>query len=59
MDEKDYKLILTLYKLKNITKTSEKLFITQPALTKRIKKIEKDLGTDLLIRSKKEYCLPL
>lgn len=53
MDEKDYKLILTLYKLKNITKTSEKLFITQPALTKRIKKIEKDLGTDLLIRSKK------
>lgn len=53
MDEKDYKLILMLYELKSITKTSEKLFITQPALTKRIKKIEKDLGTDLLIRSKK------
>ncbi|MDD3223790.1 MAG: LysR family transcriptional regulator [Clostridium sp.] len=53
MDEKDYKLILALYKLKNITKTAEKLFITQPALTKRIKKIEKYLGADLLIRSKK------
>lgn len=53
MDEKDYELILTLYELKNITKTAEKLFITQPALTKRIKKIEKDLGTELLLRSKK------
>lgn len=53
MDEKDYKLILTLYKLKNITKASEKLFITQPALTKRIKKIEKELGAEVLIRSKK------
>ncbi|KZL90449.1 LysR family transcriptional regulator [Clostridium magnum] len=53
MDEKDYELILTLYQLKNITKTAEKLFITQPALTKRIKKIEHDLGTELLLRSKK------
>ncbi|MEY8763969.1 MULTISPECIES: LysR family transcriptional regulator [Clostridium] len=53
MDEKDYEIILTLHKLKNITKTSEKLFISQPALTKRIKKIERDLGIDLIIRSKK------
>lgn len=52
MDEKDYEIILSLYDLKNMTKTSKKLFITQPALTKRIKKIEKDLGIQLLIRSK-------
>lgn len=53
MDEKDYEMILTLYELKNITKTSEKLFISQPALTKRIKKIENDLKTELFLRSKK------
>lgn len=52
MDEKDYEIILSLYDLKNMTKTSKKLFITQPALTKRIKKIEKHLGIQLLIRSK-------
>lgn len=53
MDEKDYELILTLYELKNITKAAEKLFITQPALTQRIKKIERELGIELLLRSKK------
>lgn len=53
MDEKDYELLMELHELKNITKVSQKLFISQPALTKRIKKMEEELDTELLLRSKK------
>jgi DNA-binding transcriptional LysR family regulator len=52
MDERDYEIILTLYELKNITRTAEKLFITQPAVTNRIKKIEKFLNGKIIVRSK-------
>ena len=50
MDQKDYELILSLNKTKNITKTAEQLFVSQPALTKRIQNIEKELGTNILVR---------
>lgn len=53
MDEKDYELLIELYKNKNITKTAQKLFITQPAITKRIQKLEEELQCQLMIRSKK------
>lgn len=53
MDEKDYQLILDLYETKNITRTANRLFVTQPALTKRIKRIEEELGCELFFRSKK------
>lgn len=53
MDEKDYELLLELYESKNITKTAQKLFITQPAITKRVQKMEEELQCQLLIRSKK------
>lgn len=53
MDEKDFELLLLLYAEKNITKTSEKLYISQPALTYKIKKLEKELGIPIIIRSKK------
>lgn len=53
MDEKDYELLIELYRLKNITKAAQKLFITQPALTKRMQKIEEELQCTLLLRSRK------
>lgn len=53
MDEKDYELLIELYELKNITKAAQKLFITQPAITKRIQKMEEELQCTLLLRSKK------
>lgn len=53
MDERDWQIISTLYKYKNITKTANTLFISQPALTARIKQIENELGVKLLQRSNK------
>ncbi len=43
MDDKDYEILLALSQEKSISKAAEKLFITQPALSKRIQKIEKEL----------------
>ncbi|MDE6141312.1 MAG: LysR family transcriptional regulator, partial [Bacilli bacterium] len=42
---------------KNITKASENLNVSQPALTKAIKQLESDLNTKLFIRSKKGVVL--
>ena len=50
MDEKDFELLEVLENSKNITKAAEKLFITQSALSKRIKTIERELGIELLLR---------
>lgn len=52
MDEKDFELLCVLDETKNITKAADQLFITQSALSKRIKAIETELNTDLLVRSR-------
>lgn len=51
MDERDWQIISLLYKNKNITKTANNRYISQPALTGRIKQIEQDLGVSILTRS--------
>ena len=38
-------------KEKSITKASKKLFISQPAISKSLKKLEEDLNTVLFIRN--------
>lgn len=53
MDFTDYVVLETLEKDLNITTAAERLYITQPALTYRIKSMEKELETDLLIRTPK------
>ena len=53
MNEQDYQLLIDLYETKNITKVADQHFLTQPALTKRIRRIEEELGSELLIRSRK------
>ena len=40
-------------KEKNITKAAEKVFITQPAMTRAIKDLESQLNTKLLDRTQK------
>ena len=53
MEERDWLIIKTLYEQKNVTKTAEKLYLSQPTLTARIKHIENALGTKLLYRGNK------
>lgn len=52
MDDKDYELLILLSKTNNITHTAEQLYISQSTLSKRIRSIEKELSTELLIRSR-------
>lgn len=53
MNLKDAQIILSLNETKNMTKTAEQLFITQPALSKRIQNMESELGVPILIRHQK------
>lgn len=53
MEERDWQIIKTLYEQKNITKAARILYISQPALTARLKQIEEFLGTKLLYRGNK------
>lgn len=49
----NYKIFYEVAKCKNITKASNNLFISQPAISQVIKKLEEDLGCVLFVRSKK------
>ncbi len=48
-----YRIFVAVAKEKNITKASEKLNISQPAITKQIKNLENQLSIKLLIRKSK------
>lgn len=51
MHYQDWLIIDALYKNRNITKTAEELYVSQPALTSRIKKIEEFYNTPLITRN--------
>jgi DNA-binding transcriptional LysR family regulator len=51
MTELDWEIINTLKRTRNVTKASEFLHISQPALTKRIQKIEHELGIKIAHRN--------
>lgn len=53
MEEQDWVILLKLYEEKSITKAAEVLFISQPALTARIKQIEDRFAVQIVIRGKK------
>lgn len=53
MKTDDWQLLKTLYVTKNLTQAARLLFITQPALTKRLQYMEKNLGCQLVQRSNK------
>lgn len=50
MDERDWLILKALYEKKNITKTAESLYISQPSLTKRIQQIEKEYDRTIVRR---------
>lgn len=49
----NYKIFYEVAKCKNITKASNNLYISQPAISQVIKKLEDDLGCILFVRSKR------
>ncbi|MBR6085688.1 MAG: LysR family transcriptional regulator [Spirochaetales bacterium] len=49
----DYEMLIELYRSESITTASKRLFITQPALTKWIHRLESDLGVILVKRNTK------
>lgn len=53
MDLNAFRYFTALDKYKTISKTARKLFITQPALTNYIKRMEEELGVPLIDRSTK------
>lgn len=50
MNEKDWLILSTLLEERNITKTSKRLYISQPALTYRIKELEKEFNMKIITR---------
>ncbi|MEQ6029450.1 LysR family transcriptional regulator [Staphylococcus saccharolyticus] len=50
----DYRLLITLDETKTLRKAAEILYISQPALTQRLKAIESSFGVEIFIRTKKQ-----
>lgn len=50
----DYRLLITLDETKTLRKAAEILYISQPALTQRLKAIESSFGVKIFIRTKKQ-----
>ncbi len=53
----NYRIFYEVAKSGNITRASEKLFISQPAISQVIKKMEEQLGSKLFVRDKKGVTL--
>ena len=53
MEDRDWLILQVLYEQKNITKTAQALFISQPALTARLQQIEKEFGVKIVHRTTK------
>ena len=57
MDLKVLKSFITVCETGNITRASERLFISQPALTRQIKDLEEEVGSILFDRSTRALSL--
>jgi len=57
MDTRALKNFITLAETLHFTKTSEKVFIAQPALSRQIKQLERSIGAQLFKRDKRNVSL--
>ena len=57
MDIQHIRYFLAVAKNKSFSKAADKLFVTQPILTRCIKNLERELGIPLIIRSTKSFAL--
>lgn len=53
MEDRDWEIIYTLHKEKNITKAAQLMYMSQPALTSRLRQIEQEFNVKLVNRSTK------
>ncbi|CDQ41995.1 MULTISPECIES: LysR family transcriptional regulator [Virgibacillus] len=53
MRMQDWEMLSVLYETENITKTAKQLFLSQPTLTSRLKKLENYYGVQLIIRKQR------
>ena len=53
MDNRDWLILKVLSQEKSITKTAESLYISQPALTKRLQQLENEFGVQIVHRGRK------
>ena len=53
MEDWDWRILQVLHEQKNITKTAQALFMSQPALTARLQHIEKEFGIKIVVRTSK------
>lgn len=51
MRDFDWLILSTLYSNNNISKTAEKLYSSQPNITKRLRKIEEEMKMEIVVRS--------
>lgn len=50
----DYRLLVTLDEAKTLRKAAEKLYISQPAVSQRLRSIENEWGVQIFVRTKRE-----
>lgn len=50
----DYSLLVTLHETKTLRKSAEKLYISQPAVSQRLRSIENEWGVQIFVRTKRE-----
>ncbi|WP_156289589.1 LysR family transcriptional regulator [Oceanobacillus salinisoli] len=53
MDYQDWKMLASLYATENITQAAKQLFLSQPTLTSRIKRLETYYGVPIIIRKQR------
>lgn len=57
MDSRDLEYVLTVQQTKSFSKAAELLFVSQPALSQYIKRLEKRLGIELFYRNRTQVLL--
>ena len=51
MNDHDWRLMQALAEERSITRAAERLFISQPAITYRLRMLEREFGTSLAVRT--------
>lgn len=57
MEFRVIRYFLAVAREENITKAAEKLHLTQPTLSRQLRELEEELGTELFVRGKRRTTL--